>query len=103
MVFSGGGDPLCVSSSVISSCAVTGAGAATRFRGRLRLAALAVLAVGRRFGAERCLALVRRLVVVRRLAALGRFGVDRFLRDEREVAARFLRFAISTSLSGRTL
>ena len=100
IVSSDGGDPPSVPSGMVSCC---GTGVGARFRGGLRLAALVVPTVGRRFGVERRLALVRRLVVVRHLAALGRFGVDRFLRDEREVAARFLRFAISTSLSGRTL
>ena len=95
MVSSSGGDPPCVPSGIASCC---GSGAAARFRGGLRLAAL-----GRRFGGERRLALVRRFVAVSRLAALRRFGVDRFFRDACEVAACFLRFAISTFLSGRTL
>ena len=89
MVSSGGGDPPCVPSGIVSCC---GTGVAARFRGGLRLAALAVLAVGRRFGAERRLALACRLV--RRFAALRRFGVDGFFRDAREVAACFLRFAM---------
>jgi hypothetical protein len=86
MVSSGGGDPPSVPSGIVSCC---GTGVAARFRGGLRLAA--VLAVGRRFGAERRLVL---FVVVRRLTALRRFGVDRFFRDAREVVARFLRFAM---------
>ena len=91
VVSSGAGDPPSVPSGIVSCCR-TGVGA--RFRGGLRLAALVVPAVGRRFGAERRLALVRRFVAVRRLAALRRFDVDRFFRDDREVAARFLRFAM---------
>jgi hypothetical protein len=91
MVSSGGGDPPCVPSGMVSCC---GTGAAARFRGGLRLAALVVPAVGRRFGGQRRLALVRRFVAVSRLAALRRFGVDRFFRDAREVAACFLRFAM---------
>ena len=63
----------------------------------------------RRFAAGRRLALVRRFAVVRRFEVAPRFpevrrfevvprfaGV-RFFRDEREVAARFLRFAMSPS------
>jgi hypothetical protein len=75
----------------------------------LRLAALACLAVGRRFAAGGRLTLVRRLValrrlaVVRRLAAVRRFAGVRFFRDEREVAARFLRFAICCLLSGQAV
>ena len=82
---------------------------ASRFRGGLRLAALARLAVGRRFAAGGRLTLVRRLVavrrlaVVRRLAAVRRFAGVRFFRDEREVAARFLRFAICCLLSGQAV
>jgi hypothetical protein len=86
MVSSGGGYPPSGPCGIVCCC---GTGVGARFR---RLAA--VLAVGWRFGAERRLVLVCRLVVVRRLAALRRFGVDRFFRDAREVAARFLRFAM---------
>ena len=100
MVSSSGGEPPSVPSGIVSCC---GIGVAARFWGGLRLAALAVLAVGRRFGGERRLALVCRFVAVSRLATLRRFGVDRFFRDAREVAACFLRFAIRTSPSGRTL
>jgi hypothetical protein len=39
------------------------------------------------------------MLMVRRLAALRRFGVDRFFRDAREVDARFLRFAMYSPLS----
>jgi hypothetical protein len=102
MVSSGGGDPPCISSGSVA----TGVGGAASFRGGLRLAGLARLAVGRRFAAGRCFALVRRFLVVRRFEVARRFPVvrlfavvrlfsgRRFFRDEREVAARFLRFAI---------
>jgi hypothetical protein len=105
MVSSGGGDPLCTSSGVVSCCA-TGVLAASSFRGGLRLPALARLAGGRRFAAGRRLALVRRFPVVRRFEVaprlpevrrfegVRRFTCVRFFRAEREVAARFLRFAI---------
>ena len=76
MVSSGGGDPPCVSSCVVSCCA-TGVRAAPRFRGGLRLAALLRVAVGRRFAAGRRLALVRRFVAVRRFAVVRRFEVVR--------------------------
>jgi hypothetical protein len=108
MVSSGGGDPPCVSSGVVSGCAI-GVCAAPRFRGGLCLAGVERLAVGRRFAAVRRLALVRRLVAVRRLAVVRRFAVDRrftsarFFRVERLVAARFLRFAIWCLLSGHAL
>jgi hypothetical protein len=100
MVSSGGGDPPCVSSGIVS-CWATGVCAALRFRGGRRFAA-----VGRRFAAGRRLKLVRRFLVVRgfevarRFAVVRRFAVARrftgrrFFRDEREVAVRFLRFAI---------
>ena len=103
MVSSGGGDPPCISSG---SVATGGVGGAASFRGGLRLAGLARLAVGRRFAAGRCFALVRRFLVVRRFEVARRFTVvrrfavvrlftgRRFFRDEREIAARFLRFAI---------
>jgi hypothetical protein len=74
--------------------------ASPRFRGGLRLAALTRLAGGRGFAAGRRLPLVRRSVAVRRLAVRRRFAVVRrftcagFFRAEREVAARFLPFAI---------
>jgi hypothetical protein len=74
--------------------------AASSFRGGLGLAALARLAGGRRFAAGRRLALVRGLVAVRRfaavprLAAVRRFNGIRFFPAERDVAERFLRFAI---------
>jgi hypothetical protein len=51
-------------------------------------AADCLFAPSRRFVAVRCLA------VVRRFAAVRRFGGIRFFRDERDAAARFLRFAI---------
>jgi hypothetical protein len=105
MVSSGGGDPLSVS-SVVASCGTIGRRAAPPFRGGLRLAALARVAGFRRFAAGRRLALVPRLVavrplaVVRRFVVVRRFGVVRrftgvrLFREERELAARFLRFAI---------
>ena len=99
MVSSGGGDPPCTSSGVVS-CGTIGVCAAPGLRGGLRLAALERVADGSRFAAVRRLALVRRLVAVRRLAVVRRFAVvrlftcARFFRAEREVAARFLRFAI---------
>jgi hypothetical protein len=104
-VSSGGGDPPCISSGVVSFGAI-GVCAAPRFWGGLRLAALARVADGSRFAAVRRLALVRRLVVVRRVAVVrrfavvGRFTCARFFRIERLVAARFLRFAICCLLSG---
>jgi hypothetical protein len=103
MVSSGGGDPPCISPSVVS-CSATGGCSAPRFG--LRLVALARLAVGWLFVAGRRLALVRRFPVVRRFEVTRRFAVvhrfavarrftgRRFFRDERDVAARFLRFAI---------
>jgi hypothetical protein len=107
MVASGAADPPCTCSGVVS-CGTIGVRTASRFRGGLRLAALARLAVGRRFAAGGRLTLVRRLVgrrlaVVRRLAAVRRFAGVRFFRDEREVAARFLRFAICCLLSGQAV
>jgi hypothetical protein len=105
MVSSGGGDPPCTS-SVVVSCGTIGVCTAPPFRDGLRLAALARRAGDCRFAAVRRLALVPRLVAVRRLAVVRRFVVVRrfavvrrftgvrFFRDEREVAARFLRFAI---------
>ena len=59
-VSSGGGDPPCTSSGVVS-CGAIGVCAAPRFRGGLRLAALAGVADGSRFAPVRRLALVRRL------------------------------------------
>jgi hypothetical protein len=56
-----------------------------------RLAPLVV----RRFEVVRRIAAVRCLAVLRRFAVVRRFTGVRFFRDEREVAARFLRFAIS--------
>ena len=102
MVSSGAGDRPCISSGSVA----IGAGGAARFRDGLRLAALARLAVGRRFAAGRRLLLVRRFPLVRRFEVARRFAVvrgfavvrrftgRRFFRDERDVAARFLRFAI---------
>ena len=107
-VSSGGGDPPCVSSGIVSCCA-PGVCAAARFRGGLRLAALAGVADGSRFAPVRRLALVRRLVAVRRLvvmrcfAVVRRFTCARFFRLERLVAARFLRFAICCLLSRRAV
>jgi hypothetical protein len=113
IVFSGGGDRPCISSGVVTSCSVTGVRAASRFLGGLRFAALARPAEARRFASGRLLALVRRfpvvrrfevvrrfaavrcLAVLRRFAVVRRFTVVRFFRKERDVAARFLRFAIS--------
>jgi hypothetical protein len=59
----------------------------------------------RRFAADCFFALVRRFVAVRRLAVVRRFAAARrfngarFFRDERDAAARFLRFAIGCLLS----
>jgi hypothetical protein len=101
-VSSGGGDPPCTSSGVVSCGA--GICAAPRFRGGLRLAALAGVADGSRFAPVRRLALVRRLVAVRRLVVVRRFAVVRrfggirffrVFRAERDAVPRFLRFAIS--------
>jgi hypothetical protein len=75
IVSSGGGDPPCISSGVVSSCA-TGVRAALRLLGAPRLAALARLSVGRRFAAGR------------RLAPVRRFSGARFFRAERDVAVR---------------
>ncbi len=88
-VSSGGGDPPCSSSGIVSCCA-TGVPAKARFRGGRRLAALA----GRRLSPVRRLVALRRLVVDRRFEVSRRLAGVRFFRDEREVAARFLRFAI---------
>jgi hypothetical protein len=105
IVSSGGGDPLCTS-SVVVSCVAIAECAAPPFRGGLCLAALARragdcrFAAGRRLAlvprlvAARPLAVVRRFVVVRRFAVVRRFTGVRFFREEREVAARFLRFAM---------
>jgi hypothetical protein len=62
--------------------------------GGRRLAAGRRLALGRRFPVVRRFEVARRFVVVRRFAGVRRFTGRRFFRDEREVAARFLRFAI---------
>ena len=71
------------------------------------------MAAGRRFAAGRDFALVRRFPVVRRFEVARRFAVFRcfamvrrfsgfrFFRDERDVAARFLRFAIVGSCWGK--
>ena len=86
-----------------------------RFRGGLLFGRLTRLAVGWRFAGGRRLALVRRFpvvrrfVVARRFAIVRRFAVERrfasvpFFRDERDVAARFLRFAMCCLLSGQAL
>ena len=107
-VSSGGGDPPRVSSGVVSSCA-TGARTVRLLPLGRRFAALRRFVAVCRFTAGRRLALVRRFPVVRRFEVAPRFpevrrfevvprfaGV-RFFRDEREVAARFLRFAMSPS------
>ena len=86
MVSSGGGDPPCVSSGV--GC---------RFASGRRLALVRRFPVVRRFDVARRFAVVRRFAVARRFTGL------RFFRDERDVAARFLRFAICCLLSGQTL
>jgi hypothetical protein len=107
MVSSGGGDPLCISSGV-STCAI---GVRARLRGGLRLVALArlVVAGGRRLALVRCFAVVRRFDVARRFAVVRRFAVERrftgrcFFRDERDVAARLLRFAICCLQSRQAL
>jgi hypothetical protein len=108
-VSSGSGDPPCISSGFVSSRTIE-ACATPRFWGGLRL-----VAAGRRFTAGRDFALVRRFPVVRRfevarrfavfrcLAMVRRFSGFRFFRDERDVAARFLRFAIVGSCWGSTL
>ena len=110
MVSSGGGDPPCVCSGFVSSRAIRAIeGCATpRFWGGLRL-----VAAGRRFAAGRAFALVRRFLVVRGFEVARRFAVFRcfevvrrftgfrFFRDKREVAARFLRFAIVGSCWGK--
>jgi hypothetical protein len=113
IVSSGGGDPPCTS-SVGVSCGAIAVCVAPPFRGGLRLAAFERRAGDCRFApvrrlglvprlvAVRRLAVVRRFVVVRRLAVVRRFACVRFFRDDREVAARFLRFAICR-LSDRTL
>ena len=107
MVSSGGGDPPCICSGFVSSRAIEGC-ATPRFWGGLRL-----VAAGRRFAAGRVFALVRRVPVVRRFEVARRFAVLRcfevvrrftglrFFRDEREVAARFLRFGIVGSCCGK--
>ena len=107
MVSSGGGDPPCVCSGFVSSRAIEGC-ATPRFWGGLRL-----VAAGRRFAAGRAFALVRRFLVVRGFEVARRFAVFRcfevvrrftgfrFFRDKREVAARFLRFAIVGSCWGK--
>jgi|RhiMetdeSRZDD1v2_1073273.scaffolds.fasta_scaffold1362229_1 hypothetical protein len=107
MVSSGGGDPPCVCSGFVSSCA-TGGFPAPPFRGGLRL-----VGAGRRFAAGGAFALVRCFPVVRGFEVARRFAVflcfevvRRFsgfglFRDEREVAARFLRFAIVGSCWGK--
>jgi hypothetical protein len=94
MVSSGGGDPPSVSSGFVSCCA-TGVCTAPRFRGGLRLAALARVADGSRFAAVRRLALVRRLVAVRRLAVVRRFAVVRRLAVVRRSVARIFAFSLS--------
>jgi len=116
MVSAGGGDPLCVSSSIPTSRAI-GVRDSLRFRGVLGLAA-ACLAVGRRFAAGRRFALVRRFpgvrrfeaarllvaldrfAALRRFAAVRRFNGSRFFLDERELGPRFLRFAMYCLLFG---
>ena len=71
----------------------------------LRLEALERLGAVRRLAADCTFALVRRFVAVRRLAVFCGFAVvlrfngARFFRDKRDVAARFLRFAIGCLLS----
>src|SRR5262249_43187948 len=71
----------------------------------LRLEALERIGAVRRLAADCTFALVRRFVAVRRLAvvcgfaAARRFNGARFFRDKRDVAARFLRFAIGCFLS----
>ena len=49
------------------------------------------------FPSVRRFAVVRRFPEVRRFEVVPRFAGVRFFRDEREVAARFLRFAMSPS------
>jgi hypothetical protein len=72
-----------------------------RLEGALRRvsAAVRVAAANRRFAAGRRLA----LAVVRRFEVVRRFTGRRFFRDERDVAARFLRFAIYCLLSRQAL
>ena len=97
---SGGGDPPCTSSGVVSCCRDWGM-CGTAFPGRSAFGSTCrhhnTVAASH---PSRRLALVRRLVAVRRLAVARRFAVvilltcARFFRVERLVAARFLRFAI---------
>ena len=110
-VSSGGGDPPCTSSGVVS-CGAIGVCAAPRFRGGLSLAALPGVADGQplrtrpTFGTCPALGSGRRLVVVRRFAVVRRFGGIRFFRvfrAERDAVPRFLRFAISCLMSGQAL
>jgi hypothetical protein len=97
---SGGGDPPCVSSGIVSTCGTGVCAAPPRFLGDLRLAELTRLAVGCRFAAGPGLPLARRFpgvclfAVVRRFGVAGRLGADRFFRADREIAGRFFRFAI---------
>ena len=75
---------------------------------------LRLVAAGRRFAAGRAFALVRRFPVVRGFEVARRFAVFRcfevarrltgfrLFRDEREVAARFLRFAMLAPVGERT-
>jgi hypothetical protein len=91
MVPSGGGDPPCISSAVVSTCTATGEHGARVLRAGRRLAALERLADGRRLAVDRRFRLVRR------------FTCALFFREEREVAARFLRFAICCLQSGRAV
>jgi hypothetical protein len=53
------------------------------------------LALVRRFPVVRRFDVARRFAVVRRFAVERRFTSVSFFRNERDVAARFLRFAIS--------
>jgi hypothetical protein len=110
MVSSGGGDPPCISG--VSTCAN---GVRAGFLGARLFGGLARLVVGRRFAGGRRLVpvrrftvvrrfdIARRFAVVRRFAAERRFTGRRFFRDERDVAARFLRFAMCCLLSGQAL
>jgi hypothetical protein len=75
IVSSGSGDPPCVSSAVVSTCA-TLVGDPRALRAGWCLAALERLAVGRR------LAVVRRFTAVRSFAVVRRFTVVRFFRDD---------------------
>jgi len=116
IVSSGAGDPPWVSSSTGSSR--SGNRVSSRFVGLRcfttlpRPTEVRFLATGRLLETDRRLAIPRRLllvrrfevdrrlVTVRRFAALARLTGRFFFRDERELVARFFRFAMYCLLSG---